>query len=182
LTFTLSTWYSVGDESGGMSRYFRPEGVLYERVDGCLLLFCLVLVVLAPIFFLFEVLSEVHAVYFGPAADALRVISVVGLCLDGLFVILGMVAGVLLLLKKRGGVYLALIGLGARLPLVVFIGILLCLFNQVANGIPWTYTIHYLLFWVVEVTVGSGIWITYLLTSRRVKYMYFERHEGEDWE
>jgi len=69
-----------------MSRYFRPEGVLYERVDGCLLLFCLGLVLLTPISFLFEVLGESHAIYFGPAGEVLRVISIVGLCLDGLLV------------------------------------------------------------------------------------------------
>jgi hypothetical protein len=83
-----------------MSRYFRPEGVLYERVDGCLLLFCLGLVLLAPIFFLLEVLSEYHTVYFGPAGGVLRVISIVGLVLDELLVIVGMTAGILLLLKK----------------------------------------------------------------------------------
>ena len=165
-----------------MPRYFRPEGVLYERVDGCLLLFCLGLLLLAPISFLFEVLGEFHTVYFGPVAEILRVINVVGLCLDGLLVIAGMVAGILLLLKKRGGVYLALVGLGLRITLVVGVAVVICLFNQVANGIPWTYTIRFLWFWIVEITIASGIWIIYLLTSRRVKYMYFERHEGEDWE
>jgi hypothetical protein len=25
-------------------------------------------------------------------------------------------------------------------------------------------------------------WIAYLLTSRRVKFMYFEQHQEEDWE
>jgi hypothetical protein len=165
-----------------MARYFRAEDVIYERVDGCLLLFCLGLVLLSPISFLFEVLNESHAVYFGPAAGVLRVISIVGLCLDGLMVIVGMVAATPLLMKKRGGVYLALVGLGLRVTVVVGIAFLICLFNEVANGIAWTYTIRFLWFWIVEVTVVSGIWITYLLTSRRVKYMYFERHEGEGWE
>ena len=90
-----------------MARYFRAEDVIYERVDGCLLLFCLGLVLLSPISFLFEVLNESHAVYFGPAAGVLRVISIVGLCLDGLMVIVGMVAATPLLMTRPYGLAIA---------------------------------------------------------------------------
>jgi hypothetical protein len=165
-----------------MSRYFHPERVLYESVDGFLLLLCLVQVAINPIFFLIEVVFQSHEIYYGPAGGVLQTIDLALLILDGVVVLIGVVAGVLLWLKKRSGVYLALIQLGARVVLAVAFATTICFFNEIANGVPWYWTLQFLWWRVVMVVFWSSVWIFYLLTSRRVKYMYFERHDDGDWE
>ena len=169
-------------DSVDMSRYLHPERVLYESVDGFLLLLCLVQVSISPIFFVIEVVFQSNEIYYGPAGGALRMIDFVLLCLDGVVIFIGVVAGILLWLKKRSGVHLALIQLGARDVLAVGFAATLCLFNEVANGVPWYWTLQFLWWQVAMVVLWSSVWIFYLLTSRRVKYMYFERHDPDEWE
>ncbi|HEX3443992.1 MAG TPA: hypothetical protein VHS80_04690 [Chthoniobacterales bacterium] len=181
LTFTFSTWYSVGDESRGMSRYFRPEGVLYESVDGLLLLLCLWQVLVIPIFMVIEFALYLPLAFH--AADLMTSISVfIGLGFDALFALFSILAGVLLWLKRRVGVYLSLAFQGLRIVIVVAIVVLSCIGEVAAHHVPLgTAILHFLIPLVIGVGISSA-WIAYLLTSRRIKYMYFERHEGEDWE
>jgi hypothetical protein len=164
-----------------MSRYFRPEGVLYESVDGLLLLLCLWQVLVIPIFMAIEIAIYLPLAFH--ATDSVTSISVfIGLGLDVLFALFAILAGVLLWLKRRSGVYLSLAFQGLRIAIVVAIAILSCFGDVAARHVPLGSAIQHFL---IPLVIGVGVslaWIAYLLTSRRVKYMYFERHEGEDWE
>jgi hypothetical protein len=164
-----------------MSRYFNPEGVLYESVDGLLMLLCLWQVLVVPIFTAIE-----FAVYLPFAFHASNLgtsIGVsVGLAVDALVALFGVVAGIFLWLKRRSGVYLSLIFQGLRITIVVAIGVLSCIGNVAVNHLTLGAAIERVILPVVLAVAISLAWIAYLLTSRRVKYMYFERHEAEDWE
>jgi hypothetical protein len=164
-----------------MSRYFRPEGVLYESVDGLLLLLCLWQVLVVPVFMAIEL-----AVYLPLAFHASNVASsigiFVGLALDALIALFGVLCGIFLWLKRPSGVYLSLIFQGLRITIVVAIGVLSCIGNVAANHMTLGAAIQRVTIPVVIAVAISLAWIAYLLTSRRVKYMYFERHEAEDWE
>jgi hypothetical protein len=165
-----------------MSRYFRPEGVLYESVDGLLLLLCLWQVLVVPVFLAIE-----FAIYLPLALHASNLgtsigISV-GLALDALITLFGALGGIFLWLKRRTGVYLSLIFQGLRITIVVAIAVLSCIGNVAVNHMTLGAAIQRV---TIPVAIGIAIslaWIAYLLTSRRVKYMYFEKHEtAEDWE
>jgi hypothetical protein len=165
-----------------MSRYFRPEGVLYESVDGLLLLLCLWQVLVVPVFMAIEFAVYLPLAFQAPNLGTSIAVSV-GLAADALIALFGALGGIFLWLKRRSGVYLSLIFQGLRITIVVAIGVLSCIGNVVANHMTLGAAIQRVTIPVVIAVAISLAWIAYLLMSRRVKYMYFERHDGaEDWE
>jgi hypothetical protein len=158
-------------------RYFRSEEVLYERVDGLLLLLCLWQVLIIPIFMAIEVAAYLPLAF--DATDLMSSISVfAGLGFDALFALFSILAGLLLYLKRRTGVYLSLAFQGLRIVIAVAIVVLSCIGEVAAYQVPLgTAILHFLIPLVVGVGISSA-WVAYLLRSRRVKYLYFERRES----
>jgi len=106
----------------------------------------------------------------------------IGLAFDVLFALFAILAGVLLWMKRRSGVYLSLAFQGLRITIVTAIAVLSCIGDITAHHLPLGTAIQRVLIpLVIAVGISLG-WIAYLLTSRRVKYMYFEQHQEEDWE
>jgi hypothetical protein len=178
LTFAFATWYSNGDESHGMStyRYYRSEQVLYESVGGLLWLLCLWQVLIIPMFMAIEFAAYLPLAFH--AADLVTSISVIiGLGFDVLFASFSILAGVLLWLKRRSGVYLSLAFQGLRIVIVLAIAVLTCIEEVAGEHVPFGAVIEQ---FFIPLVIGVGIssvWIAYLLTSPRVKQLYFERHQ-----
>jgi len=166
--------------STSTSRYYKSEQVVYESVGGLLLLLCLWQMLVIPIFLAIEFAAYLPLAF--QAADALTSISVlIGLGFDVLFALFSILAGGLLWLKRRSGVYLSLAFQGLRIVIVVAIAVLTSIEEVAAERVPFGAAIQQ---FFIPLVIGVGIssvWIAYLLTSPRVKHLYFERHEAEYW-
>jgi hypothetical protein len=156
------------------SRYYKSEEVLYESVGGLLLLLCFWQVLVIPIFMAIEVAAYLPLAFQG--ADLMTSISVfVGLGFDALFALFSILAGTLLWLKRRSGVYLSLVFQGLRIVIVVAIAVLSGIEDIVVRQMPFGDVIES---FFIPLVIGVGIssvWIAYLVTSPRVKCLYFER-------
>jgi hypothetical protein len=179
LTFAFSTCYSNGHESVVMStsRYYKSEEVLYESVGGLLLLLCLWQVLVIPIFMAIEIAAYLPLAF--QAANLMSSISVfLGLGFDVFFALFSIFAGALLWLKRRSGVYLSLAFQGLRIVIVVAIAVLSCIDDIAVRQVPFGDVIES---FFIPLVVGVGIssvWIAYLITSPRVRCMYFQRRSG----
>jgi hypothetical protein len=88
---------------------------------------------------------------------------------NGLVVVLGVVAGALIWMKRKPGIVLAHVALVARIVMILVVLVFLAMLYQAASGWPWYRTLRY---------YGAPPWaeiafniacILYLRTSRRLK-------------
>jgi|ERR1700730_1893709 hypothetical protein len=147
--------------------YLSPEDVDFEEVSGVLWWFCVIMTLIRPFFYVFEFI-QLWFLFETVQAPYPHVMGVL-VAIDTLVVVLGVVAGALIWMKRKPGIVLAHVALVARIVMILVVLVFLAMLYQAASGWPWYRTLRY---------YGAPPWaeiafniacILYLRTSRRLK-------------
>ena len=147
--------------------YLTPEDVDFEEVSGLLWWFCIVMTLLRPFFFVFEFVQLSFLFHKVPQPYP-QVLGVL-MAIDTLVVVLGIVAGALIWMKRKEGIGLAYLALVARIAMIVVVLVFLMMLYQVVSSWPWYRTIQFYGAPPWAEIVFNVVCIFYLRTSRRLK-------------